>query len=104
MYLDVTVISNCVNISYVSIKYFFLKLSVAIMMSQVMVCARQAVCSWGGFDLKPTFPEVIETLEYLGTGKKQSGVIFPSFKLSEHTLFLEKKNLHLNVNLHTLST
>ena len=52
----------------------------AIMMSQVLICAKQAVCSWGGFDLKPTFPEVIQALENLGSGKKHSGVISFSFK------------------------
>ena len=49
------------------------------MMSQVMVCARQAVCFWGGFHLKPTFAQVVEALESLGSGRKQSGVIFLSF-------------------------
>ena len=44
-----------------------------------MVCERQAVSSWGGFDLKPSFAQVIEALENLGTRKKQSGVIFLAF-------------------------
>ena len=58
-----------------------------------MVCARQAVCSWGGFDLKPSFAQVIEALENLGTGKKQSGVIFVTFFLIILTNFIsgEKK-------------
>ena len=50
------------------------------MMSQALICAKQAVCSWGGFDLEPTFPEVIQALENLGSGKKHSGVISFSFK------------------------
>ena len=49
--------------------------SVAIMMSQVIVCCKQAVCSWGGFHLRPTFAEVVEACEYLGRQKKaKSGV------------------------------
>ena len=34
----------------------------------------------GGFDLKPTFPEVFQALGNLGSGKKHSGVMSFSFK------------------------
>ena len=45
-------------------------------MSQVLICAKQAVCSLGGgggFDLKPTFPEVLQALENLEVEKSIVG-------------------------------
>ena len=70
-----------------------------------MVCARQAVCSWGWFDLKPSFAQVIEALENLGTGKKQEWGNFCYF-LSNYInkLYFRRKTTYiLNVNLHALS-
>ena len=57
-----------------------------------MVCARQAVCSWGGFHLRPTFAQVVEACELLGRDRKktQSGV---------NIVFFSNKLLHLYFRL-----
>ena len=61
------------------------------MMSQVLVSARQAVCSWGGgFEFRPTFAEVVEACECLGRDRKaKSGVII---------FLLSNKLLHIYFN------
>ena len=66
------------------------------MMSQVMVCARQAVCSWGGggggFHHRPIFVDIVEACEHLGRDRKktQSGV---------NIFFFSNKLLHLYFRL-----
>ena len=49
--------------------------TVALIMSQVHILARQAVTSWGGFNMRPTFDDVLKAIEGLPSrAKKLSGV------------------------------
>ena len=71
------------------------------MMSQVLVCGRQAVCSWDGFHFRPTFLQVVEAIENIFSEKKQkkSGVI-KLLKLYLHTLSalqLQKTTKHIKI-------
>ena len=67
-------------------KHFALSFAVAIIMSQVLVLARQAITSWSGFHLRPSFREVIEAIENLGKGASKNTdviVFFSSINLPE---------------------
>ncbi|MCG8626581.1 MAG: hypothetical protein MJE68_31850 [Proteobacteria bacterium] len=53
-------------------KYF----TVATVMSQVLVLARQAITSWGGFHIRPSVEDVVKAIENLGQPSDSSlGVI-----------------------------
>ena len=63
-------------------------------MSQVLVLARQAITSWSGFNLRPTFIQVVEAIENLGKGaSRNTDVILFFYSSKKLTLFSPKKHV-----------
>ena len=73
-------------------KHFALSFAVAIIMSQVLVLARQAITSWSGFHFRPSFREVVEAIENLGKGASKNTDVIVFFSSSINLPEFPKKD------------
>ena len=61
--------------------------SVAIIMSQVLVLARQGTTEWSGFHRRPTFKEVVQAIENLGSSASKDTDVIISLKQNTYPYF-----------------
>ena len=63
-------------------------------MSQILVLARQAITLWSGFNLRPTFIQVVEAIENLGKGASMNTDVILFFYSSKKNLpYFPPKNM-----------